>query len=217
MEKEKTAQKKLLPGRFITLEGIEGVGKSTHMKFIQRYLHKRKIPYVITREPGGTPVAETIRKILLTSHREEMTSIAELLLLFAGRSQHIANVILPALKEGKWVICDRFTDTSYAYQGYGRKLPLEQIETLEKWVQKDLQPNLVLLFDAPVKVALRRARRRGTTDRIEAEQEEFFERAREGFLKRARQYPQRIKVINASIALSKVQLQIKSVLDKMLK
>lgn len=214
---EKSTQKKITPGRFITLEGIEGVGKSTHLKFIQRYLHKRKIPYVVTREPGGTPVAEAIRKIVLTPHREEMVPIAELLLLFAGRAQHIANVIIPALQAGKWVICDRFTDTSYAYQGYGRQLPLAQIETLEQWVQNNLQPNLVLLFDAPVKIALRRVRKRGTTDRIEAEQAEFFERAREGFLKRARQYPQRIKVVDASVTLTKVQLQLKVLLDKMLK
>ncbi len=212
----KTLNKKITSGRFITLEGIEGVGKSTHLKFIQRYLSKRKIPYIVTREPGGTPVAEALRKIVLSSHRETMTPMAELLLLFAGRAQHIANIIRPALQAGTWVVCDRFTETSYAYQGYGRKLPLEQIETLESWVQNDLQPDLVLVFDAPVKIALRRARRRGATDRIESEQEEFFERARAGFLKRARQYSQRIKVIDASVPLTKVQLQIKMLLDKKL-
>ncbi len=172
------------------------------------------MPYIVTREPGGTPVAETIRKILLTPHREQMEPVAELLLFFAGRAQHIANVIKPALQAGQWVVCDRFTDTTYAYQGYGRHLPLKQIETLEQWVQADLQPDCVLLFDAPVKIALGRMRKRGTADRIEAEQEEFFERARAGFLTRAKQYPQRIKVLDAGGALNKVQLELKKILDE---
>jgi dTMP kinase len=203
-------------GCFITLEGIEGVGKSTQLKFIQRYLKQAKKPMVVTREPGGTPVAEAIRHLVLKQHEEQITPEAELLMLFAGRAQHIAHVVRPALDAGKWVICDRFTDATYAYQGAGRKMSLEQIATLEKWVQKDLQPDCIFLLDAPVKTAMKRVKRRGKADRIEAEQADFFERIRAAYLARAKQFPKRYKVIDASAPLLKVQRQIKLVLDSLI-
>lgn len=210
---EKTHQR----GRFITLEGIEGVGKSTHVAFIQRYLKQAKHTIVVTREPGGTPVAEALRHVLLKQHEENITEVAELLLLFAGRAQHIAHVIQPALSLGEWVICDRFTDATYAYQGGGRGMSVKHIAVLEKWVQGDLQPDCVLLLDAPVKTALKRAKRRGKLDRIEAEQEDFFQRVRDAYLARAKQFPERYKVIDASAPIVKVQRQIKLVLDGLLK
>lgn len=211
-------EKNISRGRFITLEGIEGVGKSTQLAFIQRYLKQAKQSLVVTREPGGTSVAETLRHIVLKQHEEAITPEAELLLLFAGRAQHIAHVIQPALNAEKWVICDRFTDATYAYQGGGRHLPLEHIQTLEQWVQKDLQPDCTFLLDAPVKTAMRRVkRRRGKIDRIEAEKAEFFERVRHAYLERAKKFPKRYKIIDAAAPLLKVQRQIKVVLDEMLK
>ncbi len=202
--------------RFITLEGIEGVGKSTHQKFIRDYLTKAEIPVVITREPGGTPVAEEIRKVLLSHQTETITADTELLLLFAGRAQHIAQVIRPALAKGQWVVCDRFTDTTYAYQGGGRGIPTEEIAVLEKWIQKDLQPDPVLLFDTPVEVALKRASHRGRPDRFEAEKADFFQRARNGFLARAKQFPQRYQIIDANAPIPKVQQEIKKILDALI-
>ncbi len=201
---------------FITLEGIEGVGKSTQLSFIRNYLLKSKQPLVVTREPGGTPMAEELRKVLLQKNKEPVTQEAELLLLFAGRAQHIAQVIRPALAAGKWVICDRFTDATYAYQGGGRGMSLEQIAMLEKWVQQDLHPDLVLLLDAPVKTALKRIKRRRMKDRIEMEQESFFQRVRDGYLARAEQFPNRYKIIDARQPCLKVQKQIKSILDELL-
>lgn len=203
-------------GRFITLEGIEGVGKSTHSVFIKDYLLQRNIEVIATREPGGTEVAEAIRKVLLNHYTEALTHQTELLLLFASRAQNVTHLIKPTLAAGKWVLCDRFTDASYAYQGYGRGVPLEEIAGLEKWVQGDLRPDLVLLFDAPVKVALRRAKGRGKLDRFEAENSQFFERVRNGYLTRAKQFPERYKIIDASVSLHKVREQIKIVLDKFL-
>lgn len=204
-------------GRFITLEGIEGVGKSTHLKFIQQYLAAADIPHIITREPGGTPIAEAIRNVLLTRHEEIIMPEAELLLLFAGRAQHIAHVIQPALDAGKWVVCDRFTDTSYAYQGGGRGVDKNHIAALEKWIQGDLQPDPVLLFDAPVEIALRRIQGRKKLDRFEAEKEEFFQRARRAYLERARQFPQRYKVLDANMPITKVKHDIKTILDELVK
>jgi dTMP kinase len=203
-------------GRFITLEGIEGVGKSTQLTFIKNYLTQHKQSIVVTREPGGTPVAEAVRHLVLKQHEEQITPEAELLMLFAGRAQHIAHVVRPALLAGKWVICDRFTDATYAYQGAGRKMSLTQIATLEKWVQKKLQPDCTLLLDAPVKIAMKRIKRRGKADRIEAEQAAFFERVRAAYLARAKQFPKRYKVINAAAPLLKVQKQIKLILDDFL-
>lgn len=203
-------------GRFITLEGIEGVGKSTHLIFIKDCLIQRGLDIIATREPGGTEVAEAIRKVLLTHHQETITHQTELLLLFASRSQNVSHLILPALAAGKWVLCDRFTDASYAYQGYGRGVSLEEIAGLEQWVQGELRPDLVLLFDAPVKIALRRAKGRGKLDRFEAENSQFFERVRKGYLARAKQFPDRYKIIDASVPLPKVRIQIKTILENFL-
>src|SRR5262249_27737046 len=144
------------PGKFITLEGIEGVGKSTHLDYIKNYFIERGISVITTREPGGGLIAERIRAIFLEKLPEKIVPDTELLLLFAGRAQHLATVIIPALEEGKWVVCDRFTDASYAYQGGGRHIPAERIATLETWVHGNLQPDLTLLFDAPVDIALSR-------------------------------------------------------------
>lgn len=203
-------------GRFITFEGIEGVGKSTLIKFTQDYLSQAGISVITTREPGGTEIAEEIRKVLLTPHQEAITSQAELLLLFAGRAQHIAHVILPALEKDYWVLCDRFTDATYAYQGYGRGLPIEEIVKLEQWIQKELHPDLVLLFDAPVEIAMRRAKGRSAPDRIEIERESFFQKVRQGYLSRAKQLPERYAIINASVSLFEVKEQVKIILDQLL-
>jgi dTMP kinase len=201
---------------FITLEGIEGVGKSTQLKFIENYLKQKNQPAIFTREPGGTPSAEVMRKIFLSHHDEKITSEAELLLLFAGRAQHIANVILPALSQGQWVICDRFTEATYAYQGYGRGVSLEYISTLEKWIQKDLHPNKVLLLDAPVSVTYDRTKNREDKDRLEIEEENFFQRVRDGYLTRAKQFPDLYQVIDATQPLEEVSKQIQKYLDTLL-
>lgn len=199
------------PGKFITLEGIEGVGKSTHLKHIQNWFLERSIPVVTTREPGGEPVAERIRAIFLEKLSEKILPDTELLLLFAGRVQHLANMIIPALEKGQWVICDRFTDASYAYQGGGRQIPTERIAILEKWVQGDLQPDLTLLFDAPVDIALSRIQQRGESDRIEEESKCFFNRVRDCYLARSKQYS-RYRVIDASPPLDVVQRHLDEVL-----
>jgi len=211
-----SAESTKLSGRFITLEGIEGVGKSTHLTYIESYLTQREIAVITTREPGGTAIAESLRKVLLNQQEESLTQQAELLLLFASRAQNIAHLIQPALAANKWVLCDRFTDASYAYQGYGRGIPLAEIAGLEQWVQGNLRPDLVLVFDAPVHVALRRAKGRGKPDRIEAENKAFFERVRKGYLERAAQFPERYKVIDASVPLSKVRIQLEQVLVEFL-
>jgi dTMP kinase len=201
---------------FITLEGIEGVGKSTQIKFIEQYLKQKKQEIVVTREPGGTPAAEAMRHILLAHHDEKITEEAELLLLFAGRAQHIQNVIIPALSEGKWVICDRFIEATYAYQGYGRGMSLEKIAELEKWVQKSLCPDKVLLLDAPISVAIDRINSRTGKDRIEMEEKIFFERVRQGYLTRAQQLPERYKIIDATKSIEEVQTEIQHFLDSLI-
>lgn len=203
-------------GRFITLEGIEGVGKSTHLAFLKQLLIQAQQEVVNTREPGGTPVAEAMRNVILMPHEETITEEAELLLLFAARAQHLANIIRPALTAGKWVLCDRFTDATYAYQGGGRGMSIDRIAMLEDWVQAGLQPDCVILLDAPVDVALQRIKRRGKPDRIEAEQEEFFQRVRAAYLARAQQFPERYRVIDASVPLVKVQTQLKLLFDQLI-
>jgi dTMP kinase len=203
-------------GYFITLEGIEGVGKSTCLKFIHRYLALQKINTVTTREPGGTPIAEAIRQLLLNSYKETVCDDTELLLFFAGRAQHLAQVILPALSAGKWVLCDRFTDASYAYQGGGRGFSKERIAILEQWVQKGLKPDLTLLFDAPIATAFARVKKRGRPDRIEAEQKQFFTRVRNCYLERAKQEPQRFRVIDARQPLAMVKKQLRDIIDEVI-
>lgn len=204
-------------GLFITLEGVEGVGKSTNIQFLQAYLNQQGVDLLVTREPGGTAIAEAIREVLLTPSSEPMTSEAELLLMFAARAQHLTQVITPALAQGRWVLCDRFTDASYAYQGYGRGIPLEKIAFLEQWIQKSLRPDLTLLLDAPLDIALRRAKRRqGAPDRIESEQTEFFTRIRAGYLERANANLSRYCIIDAAQPREAVRKQLRKVMQELL-
>ncbi|AMK77845.1 MULTISPECIES: dTMP kinase [Methylomonas] len=197
-------------GRFITLEGGEGVGKSTNLQFIKQLLEERGIPFVLTREPGGTGIAEKIRGILLERQEESLTEQAELLLVFAARAQHIQQVILPALQQGQWVVCDRFTDATYAYQGGGRNMNLQTIAWLENTVQGSLRPDLTFVFDAPIEIGMQRAKHRGELDRFETEQLAFFERVRQAYLQRAATDLQRYKIIDASLPLHEVQRQLRS-------
>ncbi|GAA0785503.1 dTMP kinase [Marinobacterium sediminicola] len=199
-------------GCFITVEGTEGVGKTTNLDFIQQCLEQQGIDVVRTREPGGTPLAENIRELLLAPRDEPVSELTELLMMFAARAQHLKQVILPALDAGQWVLCDRFTDATYAYQGGGRGMDTRQISTLEQLVQADLRPDLTLLLDLPVKTGLARARARSTPDRFEAEKVNFFEAVRSHYLERARREPERFAVIDAEPALSQVQMQIKGAL-----
>jgi len=203
-------------GRFITLEGIEGVGKSTHLDFLSRYLRDRDISVRVTREPGGTPSADEIRKLLLTNRTEHFQPMAELLLMFAARALHVVNVIRPALTAGTWIVCDRFTDASYAYQGGGRGIASRHIESLERMVLKGLRPDLTILLDAKIEVGMARAKQRGILDRFEQEKDEFFKRVRRVYLARARRDPRRIKVVNADGSIADVQTQISVLLDKRL-
>ena len=202
-------------GRFITLEGGEGVGKSTNLQFIQKLLLEKQIEVVVTREPGGTKLAEKIRQFLLEKNDELITSHAELLLVFAARAQHIQHVILPALQQGCWVLCDRFTDATYAYQGGGRNMDPHLINWLEQFVQASLRPDLTLLLDAPVETGLQRAKHRGKLDRFETEQIDFFQRVRQTYLQRASLDLERYKIIDASLPLIDVQTQIGQAIDKL--
>jgi dTMP kinase len=189
-------------GRFITFEGGEGVGKSTQITALQEALRARRRDVLVTREPGGTPRAERVRELLLETSAEPMPPHCELLLVFAARAAHLENVIRPALERGTWVVCDRFTDATYAYQGGGRGMRREDIAALEQLVQRDLRPDLTILLDAPVEVATQRATSRnaanGTVDRFEREQREFFERVRATYLERARHEPGRFAIIDAT-------------------
>lgn len=203
-------------GCFITIEGIEGVGKSTNLMFVRGLLEAAGREVVTTREPGGTPLGEQIRGLLLGYPTGDMAPDTELLLMFAARAQHLAQVIRPALKAGKWVLCDRFTDATFAYQGGGRGIPLGHIAELERWVQRGLRPDLTLLLDAPVRLGLDRAGRRSLLDRFEREEAEFFERVRAVYLDRAAQEPDRFQVIDASQPLEAVQAQIRQVLGGLL-
>jgi dTMP kinase len=200
--------------KFITLEGGEGVGKTTNLEFIERHLARRGVQCVRTREPGGTPLGESIRSLLLGSER--LDAEAELLLVFAARAQHVRQVIRPALEAGAWVLCDRFTDASYAYQGGGRGLDPAAIEFLEGWAQGGLRPDLTLLLDAPAEIGLARAKGRGPADRFEAESLAFFERVRRAYLERAERFPERIQRIDADRSLGEVQADIARRLDRLL-
>ncbi|MGS2716610.1 dTMP kinase [Eionea flava] len=200
-------------GKFLTIEGTEGVGKSTNMAFIQSYLQARGVDVVTTREPGGTPLAEEIRALLLSNRDEKMDEKAELLLVFAARAQHLNTVIIPALDRGQWVLCDRFTDATYAYQGGGRGLDLLLIEQLEQQVQGDIKPDLTFLLDIDVAIGLERAGRRGELDRFENEQVDFFERVRHAYLSRVNCDPKRYGVVDASCSLDNVQQQIATYLE----
>ena len=196
-----------MKGRFITIEGVEGVGKSTNISYIERFLEARDIEFVSTREPGGTALAERIRDVLLDKAESSMDPMTELLLMFAARKQHTEELIKPALERGKWVICDRYTDSSYAYQGGGLGLDSKIISKVEKLTLGSFKPDLTIVLDLPVKKGLARAGNRGELDRFELESEKFFKRVRATFLARAKTH-KRYHVINASRSLSAVQGKI---------
>ena len=201
-----------MTGRFITIEGGEGAGKSTAQSFLAEKLTAQGISVLQTREPGGTPLAEAIRRNLLSVDEEAPVEMAELLLVFAARAQHLTKVIEPALNQGQWVLCDRFTDATYAYQGAGRGLSAELIGTLESLVQGDRRPDTVILLDMPPEIGLVRARARGALDRFEQEEQAFFERVRQGYLERADQFPGRYVVVDAAQNLIDVQKSLEAVM-----
>lgn len=200
--------------KFITLEGIEGVGKTSNLQYIEELLESAGHSCVVTREPGGTNLGEALRGLLLSHSDENMSADAELLMMFAARAEHLNKVILPALENGQTVLCDRFTEATYAYQGGGRQLDVDKISRLEQWVQGDLRPDLTVILDAPVEIGRARAGSRSEPDRIEKEQDDFFQRVREAYIELAKRYPQRICLIDASVELSAVQQQIREKLQE---
>lgn len=203
-------------GKFITLEGTEGAGKTTAIEAIRQWADENSIELVLTREPGGTPTAEKIRDLLLDKNNAGILADTELLLMFAARAQHLNELILPAIEQGNWVVCDRFTDATYAYQGGGRNIELQKIERLENWVQGDFRPDLTLLLDLPVETGLARASDRSEPDRFELEKASFFERVRKVYLHRAAQFPQQYRIIDAAKSIEDVQVQIHKTLDRFL-
>jgi dTMP kinase len=203
-------------GRFITIEGIEGVGKSSNIDFVADLVVSSGRRVLKTREPGGTPMAESIRDMLLAHGHEPVPDVAELLLFFAARALHLHNVIRPALERGEWVICDRFTDASRAYQGAGRGLDMTMINTLAEWVQDGLEPDLTILLDAPAELGMARAGARGESDRLESEQASFYTRVRNGYLAMARNEPQRFCVVDASQGISDVQAAVGGAVSRLL-
>ena len=204
-------------GKFITLEGGEGVGKTTNLVFIENYLKLHGIPVVVTREPGGTVLAEKIRHLLLDKESEDISENAELLMVFAARAQHIKHVIEPTLASGNWILCDRFTDATYAYQGGGRNMKNSTITWLENLVQGSLKPDLTLLLDAPVEIGLERAKSRGNLDRFESEKIHFFEQVRRAYLLQAELNPSRIKVIKTNQPLIDVENELINVIGNFLR
>jgi dTMP kinase len=203
-------------GLFITLEGPEGAGKSTNREYLAQRLREQGIEVLLTREPGGTPLAERVRELLLAPSAEPMAADTELLLVFAARAQHLAEVIRPALARGIVVLCDRFTDATYAYQGGGRGLSVERIGQLEQFVQGALRPDLTLLFDLPIEVGLARAEARGRLDRFEQEARSFFQAVRQTYLERAAQAPARYRIVDAGQSLAQVQLALEAILPELL-
>lgn len=206
----------MVKGKFITLEGGEGAGKSTQMAYVEESLRKAGKTVHVTREPGGTELSEAIRELLLDHRQTAMGDDTELLLMFAARAQHIAELIQPALDKGEWVLCDRFTDATYAYQGGGRGIDMDRIAMLESWVQGSLRPDLTILLDLPVDVGLSRAGERGELDRFEREKHDFFERVRQAYLDLAAQHPDRYRIIDASQDIPQVKAQIDEVLKPVL-
>lgn len=196
--------------RFITFEGMDGAGKSTHLAWFADTLRQRGLDVVVTREPGGTALGEQLREMLL---HQPMSMGAEALLMFAARMEHLDQLIKPALQAGKWVISDRFSDASFAYQGAGRGMDWDKLTQLEQWVHGDLQPDLTLFFDVPVEVARERLSNNATLDRFEQEQSDFFERVRGGYHKRVLQNPQRYAVIDAALSLAEVKRQLEAVVE----
>lgn len=200
-------------GKFITVDGVEGAGKSTQIDLICSYLHQKGIEVVRTREPGGTAVGEKIRSVLLDVENQEMHSDTELLLMFSSRNELIQNKIIPALNEGFWVVSDRFTDASFAYQGGGRMLNLDRIDKLADWVLGDFKPDLTLLLDVSVEVGMERIESRAAKDRIELEERAFFERVRSVFVSRSEAFPDRIKLIDANDSVEGIQSKIRAYID----
>ena len=198
--------------RFITLDGIDGAGKSTNLAVMKAWFEKHKLPVLFTREPGGTPAGEALREILLNP-ATQVSLRTETLLMFAARQQHLETVILPALKNGTHVVSDRFTDATFAYQGGGRGVPLQDIDTLEHWVQGDFRPDLTLLLDVPLEVSMARINQTREKDRFEQEEAEFFNRVREVYLQRANEQPERYAVIDSRQSLDAVKNQIVTALD----
>lgn len=196
-------------GKFITFEGIDGAGKSTHIPFVCELIQQAGKEVVATREPGGTPLGEALREILLhqTMHLE-----TEALLMFAARREHLAQVIMPALETGKWVVSDRFTDASFAYQGGGRHLSIEKLAQLEQWVHPDLQPDLTLLFDVPLDVAKARLHRERVLDKFEQEKDDFFNATRQEYLRRAKEFPERFVVIDSTQPIETIQAQLRQII-----
>lgn len=203
-------------GKFITLEGGEGAGKSTNAAWLADYLREQGKDVLVTREPGGTEVSEAIRSVLLSPELPAMHPDTELLLMFAARNEHLRKKILPALEQGVWVICDRFTDATYAYQGYGRNIPLQRIAELEQWVQGGLRPDYVILFDLDVTTGMARAQARGRADRFEQEHAAFFERIRNGYQQRAQQAPSRYPIVDAAQPLEQVRMQLQQIIARIL-
>lgn len=201
---------------FITLEGGEGAGKTTSIAFVRAFLEQAGKKVLVTREPGGTPLGEKIRSLLLEG-REDMRADSELLLMFAARAEHLARVVKPALAAGTYVVCDRFTDATFAYQGGGRGVPATRIAALEEWVQQGLRPDLTLLLDIPVDQGLQRAGQRSAPDRFEREAHEFFERVRQSYLAIAAREPQRVKIIDASKDITQVEQQLRAVLEALVR
>lgn len=199
-------------GKFITLEGMDGAGKTTHLEWLRGQLAGRGLPLTVTREPGGTPLGEALRRLLLDSH-DSRTPDTEALLMFAARREHIATVIEPALAAGRWVLCDRFTDATYAYQAGGSGMAWDRVAALEHWVQGQLQPDLTLYFDLSPEVGRARTRQVREPDRFEREQAGFFERVRAAYLRRATEHPQRIRIIDAARSIAEVQAELQNILS----
>ena len=198
-----------MTSKFITLEGIEGVGKTSNLRYIKELLEASGHDCVVTREPGGTNLGESLRGLLLSHSDDNMSADAELLMMFAARAEHLSKVILPAIEKGQTVLCDRFTEATYAYQGGGRQLDVDKISLLEDWVQGDLRPDLTVILDAPVEIGRARAGSRSEPDRIEKEQDDFFQRVREAYIELADHYPHRICLVDASVGIDAVQQQIR--------
>jgi dTMP kinase len=201
-----------MAGLFITVEGIDGAGKTTHLAWLRDYFEAREREVVTTREPGGTALGESLRALLLRSERPAHPE-TEAMLMFAARREHLERVILPALQDEKVVLCDRFTDATFAYQGYGSGVSLERLEVLEAWVQRGLQPDLTLFFDVPVTVGQQRMGTERERDRFERERADFFERVRTGYLERAARFPERIRVIDATPAIDVVRKSLEDIIS----
>ena len=200
-------------GRFITLEGLDGAGKSTHLRWIAHYLSSRGIRVKVTREPGGTVAGERLRRLIL-NRNQRLNPETETLLMFAARREHMDKVIVPALERGTWVLCDRFTDATYAYQSGGSGVSWDKIQILERWVQQDLQPDLTILFDISPELARRRASRKRRPDRFERERERYYRKVRRAYQRRAADCASRIRIVDAAASLSEVKKQLETILTR---